>query len=127
MQGESFFTDAFIDLKAHNKPAASGFFFIRSHHARQSNDLAHSRNYGSERYLFTHSHVRGLVMAKFSVGALVQLKSGGIRGMVESQIEPDSDHPKAWVRWDDGNYSVHYEHELRAATVNEPRMYKKLA
>ena len=29
-------------------------------------------------------------MAKFSVGALVQLKSGGIRGMVESQIEPDS-------------------------------------
>lgn len=43
-------------------------------------------------------------MAKFAVGALVQLKTGGIRGMVESQIEPDSDHPKAWVRWDDGSY-----------------------
>lgn len=66
-------------------------------------------------------------MAKFAVGALVQLKSGGIRGMVESQIEPDSDHPKAWVLWDDGNYSVHHEHELRAATVDEPRVYKKLA
>ncbi|ORC24116.1 hypothetical protein B1H42_06100 [Enterobacter cloacae subsp. cloacae] len=47
--------------------------------------------------------------------------------MVESLIEPDSDHPKAWVRWDDGNYSVHHEHELRAATVDEPRVYKKLA
>lgn len=47
--------------------------------------------------------------------------------MVESQIEPDIDHPKAWVRWDDGNYSVHHEHELRAATVDEPRVYKKLA
>ena len=66
-------------------------------------------------------------MAKFAVGALVQLKSGGIRGMVESQIEPDSDHPKAWVKWDDGNYSVHPENELRAATVDEPRVYKKLA
>ena len=47
-------------------------------------------------------------MAKFAVGALVQLKSGGIRGMVESQIEPDSDHPKAWIRWDDGNYPWGY-------------------
>lgn len=34
-------------------------------------------------------------MARFAVGALVQLKSGGTRGTVESQIEPDSDHPKA--------------------------------
>lgn len=66
-------------------------------------------------------------MARFAVGALVKHKSGGIRGMVESQIEPDSDHPKAWVRWDDGNYSVHHENELRAATVDEPRVYKKLA
>lgn len=66
-------------------------------------------------------------MAKFAVGALVQLKSGGIRGMVESQIEQESDHPKAWIRWDDGNYSVHHEHELRSATIDEPRVYKKLA
>lgn len=29
--------------------------------------------------------------------------------------------------WDDGNYSLHHEHELRAATVDEPRVYKKLA
>jgi len=66
-------------------------------------------------------------MAKFAVAALVQLKSGGISGMVESQLEPDSDHPKYWVRWDNGNYSVHHENELRAATVDEPRVYKKLA
>lgn len=45
-------------------------------------------------------------MAKFAVGALVQLKSGGIRGMVESQIEPDSDHPKYWCKWDDGNFDI---------------------
>lgn len=28
---------------------------------------------------------------------------------------------------DDDNYSVHHENELRAATVDEPRVYKKLA
>jgi len=66
-------------------------------------------------------------MAKFAVGALVQLKSGGIRGMVESQIEPDSYHPKCWIKWDDGNFDIRHEHELRAATVDEPRVYKRLA
>lgn len=66
-------------------------------------------------------------MAAFNVGALVQLKTGGIHGYVESQIEPDGDHPKYWCRWDDGSYSVHNENELRAATVDEPRVYKKLA
>lgn len=66
-------------------------------------------------------------MAKFAVGALVQLKTGGIHGYVESQIEPDSDHPKCWCKWDDGTYQVHYEHELRAATVDGPQLYKKLA
>ncbi|OFC63058.1 hypothetical protein [Candidatus Erwinia dacicola] len=66
-------------------------------------------------------------MAKFAVGALVQLKTGGIRWMVASQIEPDSDHPKVWCKWDYGNYSVHNEHELRAATDDAPRVYKKLA
>lgn len=66
-------------------------------------------------------------MAKFAVGGLVQMKSGGIHGVIESQIEPDGDNPKAWCRWDDGSYSVHNENELRAATVDEPRMYKKLA
>ena len=43
-------------------------------------------------------------MSKFPVGAIVQLKSGGIRGTIESQLEPDSDNPKAWVKWDDGTY-----------------------
>ncbi|RAP71554.1 hypothetical protein ACZ87_01626 [Candidatus Erwinia dacicola] len=47
--------------------------------------------------------------------------------MVASQIEPDSDHPKVWCKWDYGNYSVHNEHELRAATDDAPRVYKKLA
>jgi hypothetical protein len=38
------------------------------------------------------SRTRRCAMAKFAVGALVQLKTGGIHGYVESQIEPDSDH-----------------------------------
>lgn len=66
-------------------------------------------------------------MAKYAVGALVQLKTGGIHGYVESQIEPDRDTPRAYVAWDDGSYSVHKENELRSATVDEPRVYKKLA
>ena len=66
-------------------------------------------------------------MAAFNVGALVQKKTGGLRGRIESLLDPDGDNPQFWVRWDDGNYSVHHEHELRAATVDEPRVYKKLA
>ncbi|WP_318366658.1 hypothetical protein [Enterobacter sp.] len=66
-------------------------------------------------------------LTKFAVGALVQMKSGGIHGVVESQIEPDGDNPKAWCRWDDGTYSVHAENELRAATTDGPQLYKKLA
>lgn len=33
-------------------------------------------------------------MAAFNVGALVQLKTGGIHGVVDSQLESESDHPK---------------------------------
>ncbi|RXX45947.1 hypothetical protein DD604_22515 [Enterobacter cloacae] len=66
-------------------------------------------------------------MAAFNVGAIVQKKTGGIHGVVDSQLEPEGDHPKAWVRWDDGNYSVHAESELRASTIDGPRMYKTLA
>lgn len=66
-------------------------------------------------------------MAAFNVGAIVQKKTGGIQGVVDSLQDPDGDHPQFWVRWDDGNYSVHAENELRAATVDEPRVYKKLA
>lgn len=40
-------------------------------------------------------------MAKFPVGAIVKHKSGGIRGVIESQIDADSDKPKAWIKWDD--------------------------
>lgn len=65
-------------------------------------------------------------MAKFAVGAIVQLKTGGIHGYVESQIEPDSDTPRAYVAWDDGSYSVHNENELRAATVDGPQLYKRM-
>jgi len=66
-------------------------------------------------------------MAKYAVGALVKKKVGGIHGVVDSQLEPDSDHPKAWVRWDDGNYSVHPECELRAATPDGPQFYKTMS
>lgn len=62
-------------------------------------------------------------MAAFNVGALVQNKTGGIHGVVDSQLEPEGVHPKAWVRWDDGNYSVHAENELRAATPDCPQFY----
>ncbi|EFE7247407.1 hypothetical protein [Escherichia coli] len=66
-------------------------------------------------------------MAAFNVGAIVQKKTGGINGVVDSLHDPDGDHPQFWVRWDDRNYSVHPENELRAATVDESRVYKKLA
>lgn len=65
-------------------------------------------------------------MAKYAVGALVQLKTGGIYGYVESQIEQDSEHPKYWCRWDSGSYQVHNENELRAATVDGPQLYKRM-
>ncbi|MBD3598976.1 hypothetical protein HCN11_03115 [Enterobacter kobei] len=48
-------------------------------------------------------------MAAFNVGALVQKKTGGIHGVVDSLQDPDGDHPQFWVRWDDRNYSVHPE------------------
>ncbi|APL17498.1 hypothetical protein RG59_04950 [Escherichia coli] len=66
-------------------------------------------------------------MAKYSVGAIVQLKTGGIHGYVESLIEPDSEHPKYWCKWDSGSYQVHQENKLRPATVDGPQLYKTLA
>ncbi|HFD6845579.1 TPA: hypothetical protein ACF3LB_000424 [Enterobacter hormaechei] len=66
-------------------------------------------------------------MAAFNVGALVQKKTGGIHGVVDSRLEPEGDHPKAWVRWDDGSYSVHAENELRAATLDQPQFYKTMS
>lgn len=66
-------------------------------------------------------------MSKFSPGAIVQMKSGGIHGVIESKIDADLDNPKWWCCWDDGSYSVHGESELRAATSDRPKLYKKLA
>ncbi|AWC85748.1 hypothetical protein [Enterobacter cloacae complex sp. FDA-CDC-AR_0164] len=66
-------------------------------------------------------------MAAFNVGALVQKKTGGIHGVVDSLQDPDGDHPHYWVRWDDRDYSVHLEKELRAATIDGPRLYKEMA
>lgn len=57
-----------------------------------------------------------LIAAIMALGALISFLH-----------EPEGDHPKAWVRWDDGNYSVHPENELRAATIDGPRLYKEMA
>ena len=66
-------------------------------------------------------------MAAFNVGAIVQKKTGGIQGVVDSLQDPDGDHPQFWVRWDDGNYSVHAENGLRAATPDGPQFYKSMS
>lgn len=66
-------------------------------------------------------------MAAFNVGAIVQKKTGGINGVVDSLQDPDGDHPQFWVRWDDRNYSVHSENELRAATPDGPQFYKSMS
>ncbi|HDR2543673.1 TPA: hypothetical protein QCI29_004449 [Enterobacter mori] len=66
-------------------------------------------------------------MAAFNVGAIVQKKTGGIHGVVDSQQDPDGDHPQFWVWWDDRDYSVHPENELRAATIDGPHLYKDMA
>ena len=66
-------------------------------------------------------------MAAFIVGAIVQKKTGGIHGVVDSLQDPDGDHPQLWVRWDDRNYSVHQENELRAATPDGPQFYKSMS
>ncbi|HAS0752478.1 hypothetical protein ACSENN_16880 [Enterobacter hormaechei subsp. hoffmannii] len=65
-------------------------------------------------------------MAAFNVGAIVQKKTGGINGVVDSLQDPDGDHPQFWVRWGDRNYSVHVENELRAATPDGPQFYKSM-
>ncbi|WP_239695465.1 hypothetical protein [Enterobacter kobei] len=35
-------------------------------------------------------------MAAFNVGAIVQKKTGGIHGVVDSLQDPDGDHPQFW-------------------------------
>ncbi|MEG6221853.1 hypothetical protein UXP54_21160 [Enterobacter hormaechei] len=66
-------------------------------------------------------------MAKYSVGAIVTHKSGSIRGVIDGVTEQEG--RPAWYRvtWDDGTFKSHAENELRAATVDGPQLYKKLA
>lgn len=108
-------------------PGPAPGFFLGVHHAIKPHELAHRRTYGPWISHLISSRTGRCAMAAFNVGALVQKKTGGIHGVVDSQLEPEGDHPKAWVRWDDGNYSVHAENELRAATIDGPRLYKAMA
>ncbi|UYT28664.1 hypothetical protein OKD05_23150 [Enterobacter cloacae] len=66
-------------------------------------------------------------MAAFNVGALVQKKTGGIHGVVDSLQDPDGDHPQFWVRWDDRNFFVHPEKKTRGATPDGPQFYKTMS
>ena len=66
-------------------------------------------------------------MAKFAVGAIVKHKSGDIKGVVDGVTEQDNRPTWYRVLWDSGDCSSHAEHELRADTIDEPRVYKKLA
>lgn len=66
-------------------------------------------------------------MAKFAVGALVTHKSGDIKGVIDGVTEQEKRPTWYRIEWDDGTYKSHAENELRAATVDEPRVYKKLA
>ena len=108
-------------------PSTVRAFFLGVHHAIKPHELAHRRTYGAGRSHLISSRTGRCAMAAFNVGALVQKKTVGIHGVVDSQLEPEGDHPKAWVRWDDGNYSVHAENELRAATPDQPQFYKSMS
>ncbi|KJM84306.1 hypothetical protein SS33_24240 [Enterobacter kobei] len=66
-------------------------------------------------------------MAAFNVGALVQKKTGGLKGIVESLLEPENDKARVYVAWDGGTYQIHYEYELRAATSDQPQFYKTMS
>ena len=108
-------------------PGPAPGFFLGVHHAIKPHELAHRRTYGAGRSHLISSRTGGCAMAAFNVDALVQNKTGGINGVVDSLQDPDGDHPQFWVRWDDRNYSVHPENELRAATPDGPQFYKKMS
>ncbi|EPK0224165.1 MULTISPECIES: hypothetical protein [Enterobacter] len=108
-------------------PGQAPGFFLGVHHAFKPHELAHRRTYGAGRFHLISSRTGRCAMAAFNVGAIVQKKTGGINGVVDCLQEPDGDHPQFWVRWDDRNYSVHPENELRAATIDGPRLYKEMA
>lgn len=108
-------------------PGPAPGLFLGVHHAFKPHDLAHRRTYGAGRSHLISSRTGRCAMAAFNVGAIVQKKTGGIHGVVDSLQEPDGDHPQFWVRWDDRNYSVHPENELRAATPDGPKFYKTMS
>ncbi|HIE1240809.1 TPA: hypothetical protein ACXJU5_005008, partial [Enterobacter ludwigii] len=108
-------------------PSTMRAFFLGVYHAIKPHELAHRRTYGARRSHLISSRTGRCAMAAFNVGEIVQKKTGGIHGVVDSLQDPDSDHPQYWVRWDDRDYSVHPENELRAATIDGPRLYKEMA
>lgn len=108
-------------------PGPAPGFFLGVNHAIKPHELAHRRTYGAGRSHLISSRTGRCAMAAFNVGAIVQKKTGGLTGIVESLMEPENDKARVYVAWDGGTYQIHYEHELRAATVDEPRVYKKLA
>ena len=70
-------------------------------HANESNHHVHRVLYRGGRSHIAFTRTGGIEMAAFNVGAIVQKKTGGINGVVDSLQDPDGDHPQFWVRWDD--------------------------
>ena len=105
----------------------TGGFFLGVNHANESSSNRHHASYRMDGNFIVHESTGGIEMAAFNVGAIVQKKTGGIHGVVDSLQDPDGDHPQFWVRWDDRNYSVHPENELRAATPDGPQFYKSMS
>lgn len=66
-------------------------------------------------------------MAAFNMGTIVQKKTGGLTGIVESLMEPENNKARVYVAWDGGTYQIHYEYELRAATPDGPQFYKTMS
>lgn len=108
-------------------PGPAPGFFLRVHHAFKPHQLAHRRTYGAGSSHLIYSRTGRCAMAAFNVGAIVQKKTGGIRGRIESLLEPENDKPRVYVAWDGGTYQIHYEYELRAATPDQPQFYKTMS
>ncbi|MGN7912664.1 hypothetical protein [Enterobacter sp. 22466] len=108
-------------------PGPAPGFFLEVNHAFKPHDLAHRCTYGAGCSHLISSRTGRCAMAAFNVGALVQKKTGGIRGRIESLLEPENDKARVYVAWDGGTYQIHYEYELRAATPDQPQFYKTMS
>lgn len=108
-------------------PGPAPGFFLGVHHAFKPHELAHRRTYGAGRSHLISSRTGRCAMAAFNVGAIVQKKTGGLTGIVESLLEPENDKARVYVAWDGGTYQIHYEYELRAATPDQPQFYKTMS